>query len=110
MQGQISIFDYMSNNDDFETMPIERAIEILQDRTPLRFKLDERFFQRHYSATYKGIKFHVGFKYFAPGVFNGSRFLDCSADYGTAGRGNPTQSMEEAVRFCNKSIEDYIKE
>jgi hypothetical protein len=111
MEGQLTIFDFLNQvNDDFETMSIQRAVEILQSNTPLKFKLNERFFSNYYTAKHKGIIFEVGFDHFAPGVFNGRRFLSCSANYGHAGRSNPTLSIEEAIRFLNGAIKDYLED
>lgn len=102
MQGQISIFDILDpGKDDFETMPIERAAEIVGKELGVKFKLDESHFKGHYSAKIKGFYISIGFNV----NYEGKRYLDTEVAYKKGGYGNPANSIDD----CIQSIKSYME-
>lgn len=111
-EGQMTIFDFLKPEKDevaaepFETMTIEDAVEVIQNRTSLKFTKYEEHFKGHYMAKKKGYVIQIGFNNFAPSVQNGRRYLDVQIDKGTWGCGCPCTSIDKAV----KQIERIINE
>ena len=99
---QLSIFDYINNeNDNFETMSIERAAELVGMKLKMDFQKDERYFKNHYSAKENGFYVTIGFCI----NFEGKRILDTSIDYKTGCYGNPANSIQDCVDSVRKYME-----
>lgn len=117
LAGQMTIFDYpelLPEEDhkevyenaepDFETMSTEAAVQLIQERTGLKFKHNERF--KSYIAKKKGYEVEInGFNHYAEGVRDERRFLDIGISKGKWGSGSPIESIDEAVEYIHREID-----
>ena len=105
IEGQISLFD-LFENDDFETMTLERAVELISSSTGLQFKPSPRW-QGDYEAKKNGFVISLHWGRFATniGKYSGMRFLSTSVEKGTWGHSNPAVSIDESIRTISRSIE-----
>lgn len=108
MDGQMNIFDFLSvdtGTDDFDTMTIEKAAELIGNATGLSFKKDDRWEDaKAYIAKSRGYLVSINFNNFAPGIRGGGRYLGTQIDKGTWGCGCPTESIEEAINWIKKHM------
>lgn len=108
MDGQLSLFDFPEYlpEVDFETMPIERAAEIIGNRTGLKFKLDESFNKNKesYSAKKKGLEVRIEFANYFSGVRDGRRHLGVDYSFKTQGGACPCESIDEAVSYIKRQM------
>lgn len=104
IEGQLNLFDILNAEPDFETMSTEAAVQLIQERTGLKFKHNERF--KSYIAKKKGYEVEInGFNHYAEGVRDERRFLDMGISKGKWGSGRPIESIDEAVEYIHREID-----
>ena len=118
MNGQISIFDLLDNKladnyDDGIPPTIEEVVQIIEERTGLKFKRrpDYKSIIGVYIAKYKKVEFETSLGRYVPDVRNGHRYIDCSISGTTWGRANPKNDIDSAIatfkRWKNEIDEEY---
>ena len=100
----MTIFDFIQQEErSLEEIPIEEAVKILERDTGIKFVWNS-FFARYIGKV--GVqKIFVEYNRFAPGVFNGEKYIGIDIENDRhCGSCAPCTSIEEAVSFIEKHV------
>lgn len=123
MEGQSDIFDFFNNINElpfagatseksFDELTISEAAEILNQNLGLNFKcknLKDEFWSKYYTCKKNGYEISIIFQHYAPGVYDGKRFLGIDISHGHEGMGRSADSIEEAVEIIKTKLAQKIK-
>ena len=117
MQGQLSIWDLLEDKladryDDGIPNTIEEVVEIIEQRTGLKFKALKPYksMDETYRSKYKGVRFQIGLGRYAEGVFDERRYISCYMDGGLWGTSRSADSIDEAIDRFKNWIEELEEE
>lgn len=109
MVGQMSIFDFIQDDDvDIEDMTTEQLAEKIGSSIGVKFVkgnfLDEYCFKK------KKYTISVRKSHYQCDTYNrkeGDAFISCDFSYGNGGYASPIDSIDDAILFFRKIIDEY---
>lgn len=111
MQGQLSIWDIQDEKladeyDDGIPNTIEEVVEIIEQRTGLKFKEKKPYKSMVgiYRSKYKGVTFQTSLGRYAEGVFDERRYIECYMYGALWGTSRTADSIDEAIDRFKKWI------
>ncbi len=106
LTGQMTIFDFLPVPTDLDMIPEEEMVRIIEERTRLTFKYNDKFegLECYETKLGKGV-LSIRYENYFESVNNGARFI--GVDWMTHGEGScgPRDSIDEAVGFIKKIME-----
>ena len=117
MQGQLSIWDLLEDKladryDDGISNTIEEVVEIIEQRTGLKFKEMKPYKSMVgiYRSKYKGVTFQTSLGRYAEGVFDERRYIQCYMYGALWGTSRSADSIDEAIDRFKKWVKEIEEE